>query len=440
MRSRFRAYFIPAVIAACLGAEPWLGHALGGDLNPPTGPVAPTMKPLNEVEPRVAVNSLPGDALAVHVISAPGSYYLTADVLGAPGKRGIDVRASGVTIDLRGFTLRGVPASLDGVYADAARTSIEVRDGAATGWGNAGIGLFGAERSVVRRVQASDNVGPGIVGGNRSRLEDCEAFDNEGGGILAGDACVFEGCIVSGNNLDGFYSLEGSVWTGCVAVNNGGSGYYLDGDACLINNCTAFGNSLHGVVAIYVATVTDCIATGNGRSGVYAGQGGVVRGCTLSRNTLHGLFAPARTSVESCRFEANGQAGVLAQQDSSVRDCDSVDNAGDGLLLGSRSAAVGNLCAGNGLLNGGPSAGIRATGTDCRIEGNTLIGNARGVAADGAGCLVVRNAATAAPGQSATTNFVLGAAVSFGPIVDVSAGGDLSGVAGASHPLANFSQ
>jgi len=55
-----------------------------GDLNPPPGPVASTMKTLSEVEPRIAVNSIntPGDADSLFKITQPGSYYLTGNITG----------------------------------------------------------------------------------------------------------------------------------------------------------------------------------------------------------------------------------------------------------------------------------------------------------------------------------------------------------------------
>jgi len=96
-------------------------HAAEGQLDPPVGPIAPTMKPLDAIEPRVCVNELPGAMDAVHHITEPGNYYLTADIAGEPGKHGvlIDPSADGAyTLDLNGFSLIGVPGSLDGVHGN----------------------------------------------------------------------------------------------------------------------------------------------------------------------------------------------------------------------------------------------------------------------------------------------------------------------------------
>src|SRR5262245_48602298 len=97
-----------AIVA--LAIAPWGGSVRAGDLGPPAGPVAPTMKPLTEVEPRIAINATntPGDADSLYRITQPGSYYLTGNVQGVASKSALEIDASGVTVDLMGFTLEGV--------------------------------------------------------------------------------------------------------------------------------------------------------------------------------------------------------------------------------------------------------------------------------------------------------------------------------------------
>src|SRR5438552_15661460 len=75
-----------------------------GNLTPPAGPIAPTMKTLTEVEPRTAVNSAntPGDADSLYKITQPGAYYLAGNVQGVAAKNGIKIAASGATLALNG--------------------------------------------------------------------------------------------------------------------------------------------------------------------------------------------------------------------------------------------------------------------------------------------------------------------------------------------------
>src|SRR5678815_1587099 len=101
--------------------NPQLSSVLAqGPLTPPGAP-APTMKTLDQVEPRVAINATntPGDDDSLFKITQPGSYYLTGNITGVAGKHGIEIAASGVTLDLNGFDLVGVAGMgpFDGVSA-----------------------------------------------------------------------------------------------------------------------------------------------------------------------------------------------------------------------------------------------------------------------------------------------------------------------------------
>lgn len=52
-----------AALLALMSAAP------AGDLDPPSGPIGSTIKPLDQVEPRLCINDLPGSQEAVHLMT-----------------------------------------------------------------------------------------------------------------------------------------------------------------------------------------------------------------------------------------------------------------------------------------------------------------------------------------------------------------------------------
>src|SRR5437870_1154506 len=73
-----------------------------GDLTPPPGPVAPTMKPLSQIEPRtpISATTTPGDSTCVFRITQSGAHYLTGNITVPVGKNGILIANAQVTLDL----------------------------------------------------------------------------------------------------------------------------------------------------------------------------------------------------------------------------------------------------------------------------------------------------------------------------------------------------
>ncbi len=82
---------------------------------------------------RIAISRVP------FTISRPGSYFITRDLMGVASAGGITIDSSDVSLDLNGFTLRGVSGSLSGIVVPGQRVNIEVRNGGIRSWGSHGL-------------------------------------------------------------------------------------------------------------------------------------------------------------------------------------------------------------------------------------------------------------------------------------------------------------
>ena len=100
-------YWALAVVA---GAVVWGASALrAGDTDPPAGPVAPSMKTLDEITTSTPINQrfTPGDHGARFVVRESGRYHLEGDITEVV-INAIRVEATSVIIDLNGHTLSGL--------------------------------------------------------------------------------------------------------------------------------------------------------------------------------------------------------------------------------------------------------------------------------------------------------------------------------------------
>src|SRR4051812_4802458 len=111
-----------------------------GSLNPP-GPPAPTMKKLDELEPRTNLQATPAPAGVdasnpnfQFVINQPGSYYLSAN-LAVTKANGIQINAEGVTLDLNGFQVsRGTGSGGDGIQISGSAHRFRLLNGSVQGF------------------------------------------------------------------------------------------------------------------------------------------------------------------------------------------------------------------------------------------------------------------------------------------------------------------
>jgi hypothetical protein len=366
-----------------------------GVLTPPGAP-APTMKTLDQLEPRTPISSVP------FTIAAAGSYYLTGNLTGGAGG-GITIGASGVTLDLMGFELVG--GTGDGIVVSAGRANTVILNGTVRNWSGNGVNAFGAH-SRLERLRALSNQGSGLRVGADSIMADCTAQSNTLNGLEAGTSCTLRDCTASGNL--GTYGIRA-------------------GAASALNNCAAYNNETeYGISAGDGSTLTNCTAQSNNGSlatsyGIDVGSGSTIIGCAATDNTNDNA-TPTDSAI-----------GIHALFGTLIKGCTARGNAGHGIRVNSDCRVLQNNCDGN------PRSNIRVTGSDNRIDGNNLTDSPVGLDVIGTGNLIIGNSTS---GNTSNYEIVVGNKV--GVIVDapdsVAISGSTGGAGvGTTNPWANFS-
>ena len=268
---------VATTVLALAGLLVFSLFAVGGSLEP-SGPPAPTMKTLDEVEPRVPIHA----ADLPLTISEPNSYYLAEDVdFTSTANDAITIECNDVTIDLMGYTLKGPgPGARYGIYMYG-RTNVEIRNGTVRDfWYGIYEGSSWSQHHRVIDVRAISNARSGIYLYGKSHLvKDCTASDNGTSATMT---------------VYGIYARYGSTVTGNRANNNGNGasgpvyGIYtyplstVTGNTANYNGDSATGSTVYGIRADGGCTVTGNTACKNGYSasgsvwGIYLGGNNLV--------------------------------------------------------------------------------------------------------------------------------------------------------------------
>jgi hypothetical protein len=323
-----------------LGAVLWTAMLLQpssllaqGSLTPP-GPPAPTMKTLQQVEPRVPISSAP------FTISQPGSYYLTTN-LTVSGGNAITIATNGVTLDLNGFTIASTAPSATGygIYINSGLRNIAIQNGHIQGGvTNNGSGVFSGpgfgygifySGSVPQNVRVSGVSVSGCLydgiyvdNGASTTVENCVVRTVGGAGIVAN---TIRGCAA----LDcGSTAIAGHQ----VSDSRGesvGSGYGLYAETAV--NCYGYSGNSYGLSAY---TAQNCYGISSNYYGLSAATAQNCYGSSSSSG--YGLLA---TTAQNCYGSSSSGTGLSA---TTAQNCFGFSNSGPRAL----SAQNANTCTG----------------------------------------------------------------------------------------------
>ena len=354
------------------------GVALAGDLNPPSGVVAPTMKTLQQVEPRTPLTqqTAPGDATSVFKITQPGSYYLTGNIQGVAGKVGVRIDVGNVTLDLNGFTLTGVAGALAGVtdHADEGRPvvgNITVTNGAIIGFPHGGVVL-------------TNTIGSRVSGVNV-----------EGGwyGIYVDENAVIEDCMVRNATQTGIANHSRATVSRCV-VSGSSTGYSLT-----------------------KATLIDSVAQ-QCTTGIRIAQG-LAKNCVVTDSTT-GIQLSVQGRAIDCSVLISQTGILLNGWDAEVRGCLVRYATSIGIeATDARPFIIGNtiVSARNAAGTHGHAIRLQSAATSGVVDGNTITGAYFGIHVQGTNNTIIRNSIGASVGGASPLQYQIVAGNRVGAVV-----------------------
>jgi hypothetical protein len=302
-----------------------------GSLTPPGAPAA-TMKSLDQVyaklDPRIPITN----SSSAVTISAPGSYYLTTNLIVSTGTA-ITIATNGVTLDLSGFSISSTAASAtgNGILINGGVQGVVIQNGfIRSGATNNGLGTYSgsgfssgihyasgtATNVLVSKIQISGCVAHGINLGN--------------GGPTIVDSCVVR--------TAGSYGINASTIRNSTALDCGNSGIF----GYLISDC--FAVSTGSFSAMAGKSLLNCRASNTGNGDAISAVS--AENCYGDSVAGYGVNA---SSAINCRGASANDTGVYA---TTAQNCVGTSTSGIGLYANVAQSCYGGTGSSYGLYSG----------------------------------------------------------------------------------------
>jgi len=262
-----------------------------GSLTPPGAPAA-MMKTLTQVEPRTAITN----TASTYTISVPESYYLTTNLTVSSGN-GIAIAASGVTLDLNGFTISSTAASATGygISLNSPLSDITIVNGhICSGVTNNGSGVYSGSGFAVGIGYTANSPTNMVV----SKVS-VSGVLSRGISLGTGNATVVEACTVT---TAGYSGITASTINDSVGNDCGNNMAAIWGDQVV--NCRGISVAGNGVTAS--ATALNCYGQSSSAIGLSATT---AQNCYGQSGSGTGLSA---TIAQNCYGYSTSSIGLSA--------------------------------------------------------------------------------------------------------------------------------
>ncbi len=222
---------------------------------------------------------------------------------------GIVIGASGITVDLKGFVVRGDRGVGDyGIDDSAGWDSVTVKNGVVR---NFDFGVFAqiADKVTVSGLVAVGNLGGGVsVQGTGDSVTKVTAVGNTYGIAIIGDGAKVTSATATQNAITGiFVNGNKAVVKSAIATGNISTGIDITGSSGLVTSSTATGNSRGIFLDGDFDGVKSSTMSGNGTGIVVDGTFGTITSSTASENSIVGIHVDGDApTISHNRAETNG--------------------------------------------------------------------------------------------------------------------------------------